>query len=132
MQMTEEQTVKRLYDAGTHLCVQDADDAVVMGVNKLESDGFRHTDDNGDVLISGFASAQFYNELRDSAYLRKNDVEEMETAQVHNVRFQGASSLPDGTAVLIHDKALVPNSAAAMMPFVVRHEQGIVVLKSTA
>ena len=132
MQVVEEQTVERLYDAATHLSVTDADvDAVVTGIDELERAGFRPSNDDGDVLITGYASPEFYYTLRDSTPLRYEPSEEIDTVQVYDINIRIAPSLPDGSAVLIHDNALIPSLIpASTKPFIVRHEQGIVVLNS--
>lgn len=128
----EEQMVGRLYDAATHISVQEANtDAIVTGLRELEHEGFRHTDDDGDVLITGYASPGFYYELCDSWDSWHESADEIDTVQVHSIKIRVAPSLPDGSAVLIHDNALAPSLLpASTRPFVIRLKQGLVVLES--
>jgi len=128
----EKETVERLYDAATHVSVQNADvDAIATGLHELESEGFRHTDDDGDVLITGYASPGFYYELCDSWDSWHESADEIDTVQVHSIKIRVAPSLPDGSAVLIHDNALAPSLLpASTRPFVIKHPQGVIILST--
>lgn len=127
----EEDTTDRLLEAATELYADESPtDTVITAIHELESAGFRHSDDDGNVELVAFAGVEFYQHLEDSVDSWRHEGEDINTVEVYDIVFHSSPTLPGSSLLLIHDKALAPSLGGAdMVPFLIRHEDGIVVAK---
>lgn len=128
----EEQTTDRLLDAATELYRTESPvDAVITAMHELDSEGFRLENDKREVQLTGFAGVEFYNDLRDSSKYWRDGSEDVNTVEIHGVVIRISKTLPDDALLLVHDKSLAADlTGRGMVPFLIRHENGIVVSRA--
>jgi len=123
------QVVEELYDTATQLSVQSVDaDAIINGLHEFEKEGFKHTDNDGNVLITGFASPDPYYRLQNGPWNYHGSDTEIDTVKVYDISIHISPMLPDESILLVHDSAITPNLTVSKTPFSVRHPKGVVVL----
>ena len=106
-------------------------DTVGECAHLLEREGHRVNGANGEPNAFGFVPPELMNDLRESVseWYHEPGASERGT-NVYGIRFYADGSVPEDTAIVVHEEAAIPNRlSSSERPWLVRHPTGVVVVE---